>query len=98
MPRLPAKEGDYLDKRLIPVYFDFAALDVYEVKRNFPFDVEPRLVSVDFHMEYVCIIDVNVNYDCLGLLALGIPSDLVTKRWHEYGPNHKLKLMIFTND
>ena len=64
VPRPPPK-GDYLDKRLIPVHFNFAALEVYEVKRNIPFGVEPRLVCVDFHREYVCILDVNVNCDYL---------------------------------
>ena len=67
MPRRRAKEGDYLGKRLIPVHFAFAALDVYEeVKRNFPLDVETRLVCVDFRREYVCILHVNMNNDCLG--------------------------------
>ena len=49
VPRPPAMEGDCLDKRLIPVdFFNFAALEVYEVKRNITYNVKPRLVCYDF--------------------------------------------------
>ena len=48
VPRPPAMKGDYLDKSLFPVHFDFAALEVYGIKRNIPFEVEPRLVCLDF--------------------------------------------------
>ena len=45
--RPPATENDCLDKRLIPIPFHLAALEAYEVKRNIPFNVDPRLVCLD---------------------------------------------------
>ena len=44
VPRPPAKDGEYLDDRLAPLHFDFAALEFHRVERDISFNAEPRLV------------------------------------------------------